>query len=156
LDRPATPSERFYVAGGAWHGNDTIWRMIYDLNLVIQCVDGEGVLHPAPQRAYICLVDGLVSGEGNGPLQPLPKETYWLAVGEDPFAVDAVLTYCMGFAPDRVPLIAYRGDYLGPGWGQFVWPDLPVSLDERVHRLAEVDVNFRFAPPPGWRTHVER
>ena len=35
------PAE-FYVGGGSWYGNQTIWRMIYDLNLIAQCVDANG------------------------------------------------------------------------------------------------------------------
>src|SRR5262245_30013337 len=71
LDQPTAARKNFYVAGGAWYGNETIWRMIYDLNLIILNADANGKLHDKPQRQYFCVVDGLVSGEGNGPLQPL-------------------------------------------------------------------------------------
>ena len=68
LENPAASPKHFYIAGGAWHGNETLWRMIYDLNWIIQCADATGKLQPTPQRTYFCVVDGLVSGEGNGPL----------------------------------------------------------------------------------------
>lgn len=156
LDHQAAAPKNFYIAGGAWHGNDTIWRMIYDLNLVIRCVDATGRLHAEPQRDYFCIVDGLVSGEGNGPLQPLPRETDWLVIGTDPFEIDAVLAWCMGFDPAKLPIIARRGEFLGPGWGKFVWPDLPVEMDGVQMPLTETAVNFHFSPPPGWRNHIER
>lgn len=156
LDNAKAVPRNFYIAGGAWHGNETIWRMIYDLNLVIQCVDTQGKLHATPQRRYLCIADGLVSGEGNGPLQPLPRETDWLAFGSDPFAVDAVLSWFMGFDPGKLPLIARRQQYAGPDWGDFDWAQLMIELDGKKVKPTETSINFQFAPPPGWREHVER
>jgi hypothetical protein len=156
LENPGATPERFYIAGGAWSGNDTIWRMIYDLNLILQCADAAGRLQATPQRHYFCIVDGLISGEANGPLQPLPRETDWLIFGDDPFAIDTALCRCMGFAPDRVPIITRRMLYAGPDWGDFDLKKLEVVLDGVRQHLNLVPVNFHFAPPPGWRNCVER
>jgi uncharacterized protein (DUF362 family) len=156
LDDPAAHPKNFYVAGGAWHGNDTIWRMIYDLNLVIQCTDNQGVLHHEPRRHYFCIVDGFVSGEGNGPLQALPRETNWLICGSDPFAIDAALCHFMGFDAEKVPIIAQRRQYAGLNWGQFELSELEVEMDGKRVRIADCPINFHFVPPPGWRNHVER
>lgn len=155
FDQPAS-AKRFYVAGGAWHGNDTLWRMIYDLNLVIQCADADGKLRSTPQRTCFCIVDGLISGEGNGPLQPLPKETDWIVFGSDPFKIDAALGWFMGFDLGRLPIIARREQFAGVEWGNFDVDDLPILLDGNPVKLVETNINFEFAPPPGWREHVER
>jgi uncharacterized protein (DUF362 family) len=156
LDDPSAQSKNFYIAGGAWHGNDTLWRMVYDLNLVIQCADAAGRIQSTPQRNYFSIVDGLVSGEGNGPLQPLPRNTDWLVFGDDPFAIDAALAHFMGFDLEKVPVIAQRRTFAGTGWGQFDLKELEVELDGQKTRVADSPVNFHFAPPPGWRNHVER
>ncbi|MBI4657730.1 MAG: DUF362 domain-containing protein [Verrucomicrobia bacterium] len=156
FDDPSTPAKRFYVAGGAWHGNDTLWRMIYDLNLILQRAGPDGTLHSTPQRTIFCIVDGLVSGEGNGPLQPLPRETDWLAFGIDPFQIDAALAWFMGFDLDRLPIIARRAQFGGAGWGDFDWDELWILLDGHPVKPAESSINFEFVPPPGWREHVER
>ena len=153
--RDAAP-KHFYAAGGSWFGNQTVWRMIYDLNLVIQNVDAAGILHPTPQRRYFCIVDGLISGEGNGPLQPLPRETGWLAVGDDPFAIDTTLGWFMGFDPRKIPILSNRADYLGPGWGDFDLETFEIEMDGAPVRLLNSDMNLKFAPPPGWRGHIER
>ncbi|MCX6906056.1 MAG: DUF362 domain-containing protein [Verrucomicrobia bacterium] len=153
---PNAPPKRFYSAGGAWHGNQTLWRMIFDLNLLLQCADATGRLTDQPARHYLCLVDGLVSGEGNGPLQPLPRETDWLLVGDDPFALDAALAWFMGFDPNKLPIIAHRGEYAGPNWGDFDLNELAVELDGQKMKLLASPLNFHFAPPPGWRNHLER
>jgi uncharacterized protein (DUF362 family) len=149
-------SKQFYVAGGAWQGNDTLWRTIYDLNLIIQCADRAGQLQETSQRAYFCIVDGLVSGEGNGPLEAVPKETNWLIFGDDPFAIDITLAHCMGYDIERMPLLTCRGRYAGPDWGRFAGRDLEATIDGSPARVLDTVVNFHFAPPPGWRDCLER
>jgi uncharacterized protein (DUF362 family) len=156
LDNPKAAPKSFYIAGGAWHGNETIWRMIYDLNLIIRFVDANGQLQPTPQRDYFCIVDGLVSGEGNGPLQPLPRETDWLVCGDDPFEIDTALSWFMGFDPDKLPVISRRAQFAGASWGDFDWAQFTVQLDGQSVKPAESNINFHFAPPPGWRNCIER
>jgi uncharacterized protein (DUF362 family) len=156
LDKPGAEPKNFYIAGGAWYGNETIWRMIYDLNLIIRGVDANGRLHDTPQREYFCIVDGLISGEGNGPLQPLPRETDWLVFGDDPFAIDAALSWFMGFAPEKIQIIARRQQFARPGWGNFDLNELHVQLDDKTTKLLDSPVNLHFAPPPGWRNYIER
>jgi uncharacterized protein (DUF362 family) len=155
-DNPSATPKHFYAAGGAWFGNETLWRMIYDLNLVIQCADREGRLQSTPQRHYYCLVDGLISGEGNGPLQPLPRETDWLLFGNDPFAMDVALAHFMGFDSLKIPALAHQHEYLGPEWGKTDFATLETEMDGRKMRLADSGINLKFIPPPGWRNHIER
>ena len=67
------PRGTFYVGSGSWYGNDSIWRMVYDLNMIILFAHADGgTLRAEPQRAVLSIMDGLLAGEGNGPLQPLP------------------------------------------------------------------------------------
>jgi uncharacterized protein (DUF362 family) len=150
------PPPDFYVGGGSWHGNQTIWRMIYDLNRLLQCADRDGVLQPTPQREYFCIVDGLICGEGDGPLFASPRPVDWLVCGADPFAIDAVLGWCMGFEPARVPILAHRHEYRGPSWGRFDVNALPVAIDDATSMLTAIQTRFDFAPPPGWSGYVER
>jgi hypothetical protein len=150
----AQPS--LYVGGGGWYGNQTIWRMIYDLNRVMQCVDREGVLHQEQQRSYFCIVDGLIAGEGEGPLQPKPRALDCLAFGTDPFELDTALSWFMGFNPESMPIVSKRLEYKGPDWGQFDWNDLEVIVDGAHMRLPEAERNYHFMPPSGWRGHIER
>ena len=97
-----------------------------------------------------------MSGEGNGPLQPLPRETDWLVFGDDPFAIDAALSWFMGFALEKLPLIAHRAEFAGPHWGDFALDELEVELDGQRARVVGSELNFHFAPPPGWRNYLER
>lgn len=150
------PPADFYVGGGSWYGNQTIWRMIYDLNMVLQRVDRAGVLQATPQRHYFCIVDGLICGEGDGPLFPKPRAVDWLVFGGDPFAIDATLAWFMGFDPGRLPVIRERARYLGVGWGRFDLDQLPITLDGTTALLTTFAIRHDFEPPPGWESHVER
>ena len=59
--------------GGNWHGNDTAWRMTADLARVVLFADSSGEMQREPQRRFVSIVDGIVAGEGTGPLAPDPK-----------------------------------------------------------------------------------
>jgi uncharacterized protein (DUF362 family) len=157
--RSATPQSMpsdFYVVGGSWYGNQTLWRMIFDLNLVVRRADREGRLQPTPQRDYFCLVDGLVAGEGDGPLKAQPRPLDMLIAGADPFEVDLALAWMMGFDPSRIPVLSERRQFLGGDWGAFEEraPMMRVDGDERP--LRDWPIHFAFVPPPGWLGHVER
>lgn len=153
--RSSMPAD-FYVVGGSWYGNQTLWRMIFDLNLVIQRCDRRGTLQPAPQRQVIAIVDGLTAGEGDGPLKATPRHTDMLFAGGDPFAIDCALAWMMGFDPDAMPMLAQRHEFLGAEWGRFNLPSLVVSIDGRELRLMDCATNFAFTPAPGWLGHIER
>lgn len=58
--------------------------------------------------------------------------------------------------PPKIPILAERRQYLGTDWGRFDVSELMVSMDGRLCPLREMDVDFRFAPPPGWIGHIER
>src|SRR5262249_193533 len=68
----ATSSRMHVVTGGSWPGNDTCWRMALDVARCVRHADREGTLHEAPQRHHVVVVDGIVGGEGEGPLSPSP------------------------------------------------------------------------------------
>ena len=90
---------------GSWHGNDTIWRCIADLNHVIFHARPDGTLADAPQRKYIAVVDGVIAGEGEGPMQNTPKPFGVVFGGSNPLAVDRTAAHVMGFDPTFIPSI---------------------------------------------------
>jgi uncharacterized protein (DUF362 family) len=106
LVAPVSPSARALEQGGAgdWHGNDTAWRMTADLAHILTFADADGRLHDTPQRRVFCVVDGIIGGEGCGPLSPDARAAGCLVVGEHPLAVDLAATRLMGFDVARFPL----------------------------------------------------
>ena len=85
------------IRAGGWYGNDTIWRPVLDLNKILLYADREGVMRPERQRKFFSVVDGIVGGEGDGPVLPTPKACGALLAGFNPLAVDICATRLMGF-----------------------------------------------------------
>ncbi len=150
-------SRGFYVAGGAWYGNDTIWRMVYDLNRIVRFAAPGGTLSEQPQRECLTIVDGITAGEGNGPLQPLPVETGVVTCGSDPFLVDLALSRLMGLDYGRIPCIANHPLFARWGWGNFAPATAPVEFQgNALSSVLALPTLHKFIPPPGWRGHIER
>ena len=81
---------RSLIRGGAWYGNDTLWRTVADLYKIIEFGDLDGNIRERPQRKLFCIIDGIIAGEGNGPLEPREKHCGTLIAGEDLLAADLV------------------------------------------------------------------
>lgn len=93
------------VIDGSWQGNHTLWRTILDLNRILFFADKEGRLRDTPQRRYLTLVDGIVAGEGEGPLGATPVEAGLLVGGFDPSLVDVAAARAMGLDPSKIVMI---------------------------------------------------
>lgn len=90
---------------GSWWGNETIGWMIGDLNAIVTFADRRGAMRDSPQRRQLVVADGIVAGEGEGPLGPDPVAAGFLAAGFSAPAVDAATARIMGFDPEKVPHI---------------------------------------------------
>ena len=147
------------VRSGNWHGNDTCWRMCLDLNKLVIYGRADGTLGRA-RRRYLVLADGLVAGEGAGPMNPDPVLAGLLLFGTDAASVDAAAATLMGFDAERIPLV--RGAFRTVGHAVSVGTDWrQVTLRSNVghwdgRHLPEVSETFHFAPHFGWRGMMER
>lgn len=62
------------------------------------------------------VIDGIIGGEGYGPLKALPVKSNVIFAGKDPVAVDTVALNFMGFTVDEVPHVMLAGkEGLGVG-----------------------------------------
>ena len=52
-----------------------------------------------PQRKVLIIADMIVSGQGNGPLNPHPKNVGMIVIGDNPVYVDETIAKVMD--PDR-------------------------------------------------------
>lgn len=89
---------------GSWHGNDTIWRTIIDLNKIVQYADKNGIMRESPQRKIFNIGDMVVIGEKEGPMSPSAKYGGIIAMGNDIVAFDEIITTLFGFDINKVPL----------------------------------------------------
>jgi uncharacterized protein (DUF362 family) len=94
------------VIDGSWEGNRTLWRTILDLNRLLLCADRDGVVHDAPVRRYLTIIDGIVAGEGEGPLGATPVDAGLLVGGVDGRLADLVAVRLMGLDPAKIVLYA--------------------------------------------------
>ncbi|PYP85890.1 MAG: hypothetical protein DMF61_15125 [Blastocatellia bacterium AA13] len=142
---------------GNWHGNDTAWRMVLDLNRILLFADADGALNDKPVRRYFSVVDGIVGGEGEGPLHPDAYPAGAILAGFNPIAVDCIATRLMGFEYEKIPL--YRNAiHQMQGWrGGFKIGDVAVrSNDSEWERLLEnQSAIYHFRAPAGWRGTME-
>ena len=149
---------------GNWWGNDTIWRTCLDLNKVLYCGDAAGKLGGKPARRVLNVYDGVIAGDGDGPMAPTPKPVGLLAVSEDPGSADVVLSWLMGFDWRRIPVLVHALETLAGGVRISGFQGDPAALpvlwiDERGPRelrFSEIDTNLRFDAHPGWKGKIER
>ena len=146
------------IRSGNWYGNDTTWRMVADLNRILMYADKNGQLRDNPVRQIFCIVDGIVGGEGNGPLDPRPKQTGAVIAGKNPVAVDMVCSRLMGFDYEKIPLLkqVFAVDSFPLTAFQ---PDEIIckSTDIQYNRtLVEFDgTDWNYKPHFGWCGHIE-
>lgn len=149
------------VRSGNWHGNDTLWRMVLDLNKVLAYADADGRLRSVGSEArkrYLAVVDGIVAGEGDGPEAPERREANLLLCGTDPVAVDAVCATLMGFDWRKIPSIAnaFRIERLPLTDTTPEGIEVQIASKSWVGGLADLHtLDPPFAPHFGWRGHIE-
>jgi uncharacterized protein (DUF362 family) len=146
------------IRSGNWYGNDTTWRMVIDLNRILTYADRDGYLRNTPARRMFCIVDGIVGGEGNGPLDPNPKHTGLVLAGTNPVAVDLACARLMGFDYRRLPILSRA----------LTNHDLPISIFEYDDVICRSNMqqfdrplnefiggSLAFKPHFGWQGHIE-
>lgn len=148
--------ERFYsfllgsnIRDGNWSGNDTAWRMVVDLNTILLYCDRRGRLRRSPARRYFSLLDGIVGGDGEGPMNPTPVHSGVILAGHNPLSVDWCATQLMGFDPERLPVITGARKRAWP-----LGPDDPPGLvteDAQWSPGVTPATSLRFRPHSCWQ-----
>lgn len=142
---------------GAWHGNDTVWRMCLDLQRILRHGRADALLDGRPHRTVISITDAIIGGDRNGPLSPEPVGSGFLTGSSNPAAAEWVNALLMGFDPRRIPLVR-------EAFSQFAWPltdfapeDVEFQAGDARGSVAELPpfkiVPFR--PADGWIGHCE-
>ena len=151
------------IRSGNWWGNDTVWRMCLDLNKIILYGKPDGTLRsgtPDSRKRHYVLVDGIIAGEGRGPMNPDPVRAGILVFGLHPASVDAACAYLMGYDPERIPIVrqAFRCQHYR--LAEWDWRDVRLISNRREWNglLPDIpdDATFHFEPHFGWKGHIER
>ena len=149
------------IRNGSWYGNDTLWRMILDLNKVLFFADPGGAIIPQnfnSAKHYIGIVDAIIAGEGEGPISPDPVEMGYVVCGENPVAIDAVCGTLMGFDPFKIPVIRKAFEVNHFPLCNFRMDEIRVNNAGNSYLFKEIPRKFirSFKPQFGWRGHIER
>ncbi len=140
------------ISAGSWSGNDTLWRTVLDLNHAIYF----GANAP---RQIITIVDGIIAGEGQGPLKPAPRPTGLLIGGENPACIDAVLARIVGYNIARVPMVYHALTHRKSRFAADL-AGLSVVRMEREGRTRSMSVGevpqMDFRKPRHWRRAAAR
>jgi uncharacterized protein (DUF362 family) len=150
------------VRSGNWFGNDTTWRMCLDLNKALLYGGTDGRLHgvgEARRKRYLTLVDGILAGDGRGPMNPDPVEAGLVVFGSDPVVVDSACATFMGFDIDKIPIVREAFRARGAPITDVARSDIRVLSDVPSWggALDGIDPKelFRFRPHFGWAGHIE-
>jgi len=146
------------VRSGNWYGNDTTWRMVLDLNRALCYADTFGRLHETPQRRCFSVVDGIVAGDGNGPMGSDPYPAGVVLAGADPLAVDLVCARIMGFDYDRVPVLLNALQTHRYPLNGVLYEGVQCRSNSGAYNRALSKIEghcMAFRPHFGWTGHVE-
>jgi uncharacterized protein (DUF362 family) len=154
-----------FVRAGNWYGNDTTWRMVLDLNrcLYYSAADGPRLDAERPVRRVLSVLDGIVAGEGEGPLAPRDRPLGVVLASTDPVALDLVAVRLMGFDERRIPKLREALRDPGPRLSEArsAADVRAFEADARSFEVTERELESLaceppFAAHPGWRGHIER
>jgi len=143
-------SDKLILDGGNWYGNDTTWRMAVDLAKIIYFSDKEGKIKKTPQRKIFSVIDGIIGGEGEGPLIPTEKKSGVIIAGFNPVAVDLAAISLMGFDWNKIKIY--------PGILKNQYFDFFINNPEEIKSISNFEINnynLNFIPPLGWKRHIE-
>lgn len=145
---------------GSWYGNNTIARMVGDINRALIYCDKDGELRSEPQRKILSFVDGIICGEGEGPMAARARNCGLLLFGENTYALDLLVARLIGFDAAKIPCLSLCGrirDY-----PLFIGNEKSITvssnLDSRPFTLDTIRnvIALDFEPPSGWKGHIER
>mgnify|MGYP001339685967 CR=1 FL=1 len=150
------------IRNGNWHGNNTCWRMALDLNRCLIYGKSDGTfLDSKTRKPYLAIVDGIIGGQGNGPVSPEIINSEALITGDNPAVIDAISCQVMGFDPCKVPLVRESFDL------DHKWPIAPCAMDKVTVFDGQAKKNVplsdirpwnkkNFKPHFGWVGFVEK
>jgi len=147
------------VRSGNWYGNDTTWRMVLDLNKCLFHFSGDGRPRTKSLR-YMTLVDGIIAGEGDGPVTVDAKRCGIIVAGFNPVTVDTVCAEIMGFDYRKLRM-------LERAWTIKDYPLVDHATSEILCKSNVRDwdgvfdklkgaKHLAFRPHFGWVGHIER
>jgi uncharacterized protein (DUF362 family) len=148
---------------GTWFGNDTIWRTALDLNKTLFYIDDNGKINEKlfDKRKYLTICDGIIAGEGQGPLAPKAKPLCILIGATNPAYCDLVIAKLMGFNYKKIrfleklfhikklPLIGIKDV------NELKLKVTDISRQTEEYAYNDIPINYHFEAAPNWKGYIE-
>jgi uncharacterized protein (DUF362 family) len=144
------------IRSGNWHGNDTCWRMVLDLNKCFFFYGGDGQARKTSMR-YLAVVDGIIGGEGNGPMSPDPVPAGVILAGTNPVAVDVAAATLMGFDWTKIRMLKHAFQIRRKNFVSFSADDVRLVSNhpDWSGALDAIKGVLNFKPHFGWAGAIE-
>jgi len=143
LWRLSLPSQ-YDHPGAGWYGNDTTWRMVMDLNQIVYFGTADGGLAPSQQREFYSLSDGIIGGQGDGPLFPDPLPLGVVGFTNSSALNDVCMAHLMGMNVDKIPLLRAAMGFMQSGGQKILLNGEEIGIEDlNNHSVSAV-------MPPGW------
>jgi len=133
----------------AWFGNDTTWRMVMDLNTIALYGKESGEIANTPQRKIYSLCDGIIGGEGDGPLNPEPLNLGIISFSDNSYLTDLCMGVLMGLKIEKIPLLRYAKKMVNLKTSKIYFNDNDINFLD----LKKYSVKAKL--PPGWKRYEE-
>lgn len=140
LSRPNTET----LENAGWYGNDTIWRTVLDINKIALYGDANGVLHQQQQRKLFSFMDGIIGGQGDGPLHPRPSALGIIGFSNNSYLMDVSAGMFYHLNEDKIPLLKAAREIVDNSEYTLTLNSKKVSLTD----LKEVGIDIEMSP--GW------
>ena len=146
------------IRHGNWHGNDTCWRMVLDINRCLMYGGAERFPAPLAKR-FFAVVDGVIGGDGDGPACPDAYPAGVVLAGFNPVAVDCAGARLMGFDPLRISQLSEAFRYQSLPLADFSYEDVHISSNDPAWNLPLFEIadsnTYHFKPHFGWVGQIE-
>jgi len=130
--------------GAGWHGNDTTWRMVLDLNKIAIYGNVDGTLTKQPQRQLFSLCDGIIGGQGDGPLRPEPLALGVISLTNHSGMNDLAMATLMEFEIKKISMLneVFKSCYKQA---------INLTWNNSNVKLSNLDnFSLKTNAPPGW------
>ena len=144
------------ISAGAWYGNDTAWRMALDIARIVYYADKSGKMCDIPQRRHLSLIDGIIGGEGNGPLSPKAVDSGVLIFSDNVAMGDRIACRLMGYDPNDIPIVREAFHDMRYSLVPDKNEDIIMRYNGKYISEEEITsvVGRPFVPPDGWRKYL--
>jgi uncharacterized protein (DUF362 family) len=149
LWRFSFPKNVHHLAAG-WYGNDTCWRMVMDINKIAIYGKEDGTMSHKPQRDIYSLCDGIVGGQGDGPLNPQPLPLGVICFSNNSSITDICIGTLMGFDIQNIPLLKQASQILEP-------KKISITINGQQSTLVHIaELSTPTIAPPGWADYLNK